>query len=168
MLSSKTPSAIRNPHSPISSTACSPPNATANAGAATGWTWRATRTAMVMKRIALGRMRGATATGSYARSMTTCPLISSPSSKSPAICCRRPRRSKSWPPRFIGRRSRTPKAARIRSNSASRPAWIAWRRSAPCGWASRSAARAATRTNTIRSRRRNTTSSSPSSTMATK
>jgi hypothetical protein len=59
---------LHSSHPPLSpmkpsSTASSPPNASASAGAATGSTWHATLTATAMKKTARVPMRGVSATG---------------------------------------------------------------------------------------------------------
>jgi hypothetical protein len=61
-----------------------------SAGPASGWTWPAMPIAAATARILCGRTSGVGATGRSKPSTATCRSISSRSSSSPAICCRRP------------------------------------------------------------------------------
>src|SRR5947207_892822 len=70
---------------------------TASAGAASGSTPRATPTRTASRRTSRAR-HGSTATGSSTLSTATCPTTSSSSNRSPATCCRTPRRIRSWRP----------------------------------------------------------------------
>ena len=83
-----------------SSIACSRRRSSANAGAATGSTWRAMRSARARTSTSRSRMPGAIATTSSRRSTRTSRTTSSCASRSPAICCR-PRTTSNAPSNSI-------------------------------------------------------------------